>query len=265
MKKPARKSRRAASTELGAGSERKSEQRRRAPDPAELEQALGHRFEDRTLLRRALTHASAGDARHSNNERLEFLGDRVLALLTAQALLDRHPEAQEGDLAPRLNALVRGETCAEIAESIGVGAHLHMARSEAMTGGRRKAALLGDAMEALIAAVYLDGGQDAAAAVFERHWRARLEAQGEEAAPIDAKTALQEWAQARGMAPPSYRMLERKGPDHAPSFTIEARLDSGAFALADGASKRVAEQAAATSLLDAVREAERQDQQQAKA
>lgn len=255
MKKSNSPSRRAGASRPRSGeAARRIEERRPPSDPAALEAALGHRFSDPALLERALTHSSAGEAGRPDNQRLEFLGDRVLALLTAEALLERHPAAAEGDLAPRLNALVRKETCAEIAEALSVGAHLRMARSEALSGGRRKAALLGDAMEALIGAVYLDGGLEASRAVFERHWRARLEALGEAAAPIDAKTALQEWAQARGMTPPSYRMVERAGPDHAPRFTIEAELASGAQARATGASKRAAEQTAAAELLAAVEE-----------
>ncbi|MEM9724150.1 MAG: ribonuclease III [Pseudomonadota bacterium] len=227
------------------------------PDLDSLEAALGHIFSDRNLLLEALTHASAATTLRPDNQRLEFLGDRVLGVLTAEALLERHPEAQEGDLAPRLNALVRGETCAEIAEALDLGPHLRMARSESLTGGRRKAALLGDAMEALIAAAYLDGGWPAARAVFERHWRPRIEAQGAEQAPIDAKTALQEWAQARGLSPPHYEVLRREGPDHAPQFTIAARLETGASQTAKGASKRVAEQGAAAALLQVLREGER--------
>lgn len=254
MKKPKQNASRGAPKRASKGAKRSeagdAAEKRTKPRLTTLETALGHDFADKTLLERALTHASAGDAKQPDNQRLEFLGDRVLALLTAEALLNRHPEAQEGDLAPRLNALVRGETCAEIAETLNVGEHLRMARSEAMTGGRRKAALRGDAMEALIAAVYLDGGLAAARDVFERHWRTRLEAQSDAAAPIDAKTALQEWAQARGMTPPIYQTIARQGPDHAPKFTVETRLQNGAAAEASGTSKRAAEQAAAETLLD---------------
>lgn len=256
MRRPKRPERR------GDGRER-PEARRRRPDLGALEQALGHRFADRALLERALTHASfaetqspAGareEAARPDNQRLEFLGDRVLGLLTAEALLAQHPEAVEGDLAPRLNALVRRETCAEIAESLDVGAHLRLARSEAMTGGRRKSALLGDAMEAIIAAAYQDGGMPAAQAIFDRHWGPLLARQQDEATPIDAKTALQEWAQARGLPPPSYALVERHGPDHAPRFTVAAALASGEESRAEGASKRAAEQAAAGDLLERMR------------
>lgn len=217
---------------------------------ATLEAALGHRFADRSLLRQALTHASAADDPRDSNQRLEFLGDRVLGLLTAEALIRRHRGEEEGRLAPRLNALVRRETCAEMAERLELGAHLRMARAEAMSGGRKKAALLADAMEAVIAAVYLDGGLEAARSVFLALWEQALEAQ--EDAPIDAKTALQEWAQARGAALPSYRLVDRSGPDHAPVFTVEARLENGASAVGSAASKRGAEQLAAGVLLEKV-------------
>lgn len=218
-----------------------------------LERALGRRFEDRGLLVEALTHASAAGRLEKDNQRLEFLGDRVLGLLTAEALLERYPAEQEGALAPRLNALVRRETCADAAEAIGLGAHLRMARSEAMTGGRRKTALLADAMEAVMAAIYLDGGLDAARSTYRRLWGARLETLTE--APIDAKTALQEWAQARGAALPSYTVLNRDGPDHAPHFEIEARLESGEAARGSASSKRAAEQAAAAALLASLEDA----------
>lgn len=257
MKRPAR-----GGAEGGArkgGREKLARAKPPKPDLGALERALGHVFADRALLERALTHSSyaeaAGrpaareEAARPDNQRLEFLGDRVLGLLTAEALLARHPQAVEGDLAPRLNALVRRETCAEIAETLEVGAHLRLARSEAMTGGRRKSALLGDAMEAIIAAVYQDGGMAAAQAIFERHWGPLLERQQDEAAPIDAKTALQEWAQGRGLAPPLYALVARDGPDHAPRFSVAATLSTGEEARADGASKRAAEQSAAAALL----------------
>ncbi|MEO0386992.1 MAG: ribonuclease III [Pseudomonadota bacterium] len=211
-----------------------------------LADALGHRFATPALLVEAVTHASVG-ANGRDNQRLEFLGDRVLGLVIAEALIARAPDAREGMLAPRLNALVRKETCAEVAETIGVGPALLMGRSEQASGGRRKTALLGDAMEAVIAAVYLDGGFEAARTMILRHWGARIDGVPERAR--DAKTALQEWAQARGMAPPDYVERERSGPDHAPEFVIEARLASGEAAAARAGSKRAAQQAAATRLL----------------
>ncbi|AUC52862.1 ribonuclease III [Sagittula sp. P11] len=213
-----------------------------------LEEKLGHTFQDKSLLRRAVTHASMSGPGREDNQRLEFLGDRVLGLVMAEALLGHDRNASEGLLAPRFNALVRKETCAEVARTIGVGEALKLGRSEQMSGGRRKQALLGDAMEAVIAAVYLDGGFDVAQEMILRLW-APLIASVEEDAK-DAKTTLQEWAQGRGMAPPSYTEVERSGPDHAPVFTIEARLATGETARATAGNKRQAEQAAARALLD---------------
>jgi len=208
---------------------------------------IGHRFADPGLLLRALTHASLASETRPSNERLEFLGDRVLGLAMAEALLQADPEASEGQLAPRFNALVRKETCAEVARAIGLGEVLKLGRSEMLSGGRRKEALLGDAMEAVIAAVYLDAGFAAAQALVLRLWADRI---GRVAADArDAKTALQEWAQARGQPLPVYAEAARSGPDHAPRFTVEVRLADGRTERAEAGSKRAAEQAAARALL----------------
>ena len=211
---------------------------------------LGHAFRRPELLQRALTHASIGSKTRPDNQRLEFLGDRVLGLIMSEALLAADRDATEGQLAPRFNALVRRETCAEIARQIDLGAVLRLGRSEMLTGGRRKEALLADAMEAVIAAVYLDAGIDAARATVLALWGDRLS--GVEADARDAKTMLQEWAQARGTPPPDYVEIARDGPPHAPRFTIEVRLSSGESARADAGSKRHAEQAAARTLLAAL-------------
>jgi ribonuclease-3 len=185
-----------------------------------------------------------------DNQRLEFLGDRVLGLVMAEALLKADPNAPEGLLAPRYNALVRRETCADVARGIDLGAVLKLGRSEMKSGGRRKEALLADAMEAVIAAIYQDGGFDAARAAILRLWGARINNVADDAR--DAKTALQEWAQARGEVPPQYVEIDRSGPDHQPVFTIEVRLASGPSEIATAGSKRHAEQAAATALLKKV-------------
>jgi ribonuclease-3 len=206
---------------------------------------LGYSFSRPALLGEALTHPSTAAGAH--NQRLEFLGDRVLGLVIAEALLAQDPRAQEGELAPRLNALVRKETCAEVAAALDLGTALRMGRSESLSGGRRKTAILGDAMEAVIAAVYLDGGLEAARALILRHWGPRLAAS--RALARDPKTALQEWAQARGLRPPAYLDVGREGPDHAPVFRVEARLDDGRAAAASAASKRAAQQLAAEALL----------------
>jgi ribonuclease III len=211
---------------------------------------LGHDFRDPALLLEAVTHASMSAPARPDNQRLEFLGDRVLGLVMAEALLAADTAAAEGTLAPRFNALVRKETCAAVARDIGLGDVLRLGRSEMMSGGRRKEALLADALEAVIAAVYLDGGFAPAKALVLRLWGSRIATVREDAR--DAKTALQEWAQARGQTPPAYVELGREGPDHAPVFTIEARLADGTAARATAASKRQAEQAAARALLAAV-------------
>lgn len=208
---------------------------------------LGHEFARPDLLARAVTHSSRSSANRDDNQRLEFLGDRVLGLVMAEALLDLDRAAAEGQLAPRFNALVRKETCADVAREIDLGEVLRLGRSEMLSGGRRKQALLGDAIEAVIAAVYLDAGFDAAKALILRLWGERVHEVEEDAR--DPKTALQEWAQARGLKPPKYSELRRTGPDHAPEFTISAELETGDQQLATAGSKRQAEQAAAQALL----------------
>ena len=219
-----------------------------ASDAREAAARLGHAFADLELLEVALTHPSAATPARPHNQRLEFLGDRVLGLLVAEALLSRHPEDSEGELAPRFNELVRKETCAEVAREVGLDRALRLGKSEARTGGRKRDAILGDVMEAALAAVFLDGGLDAARAVVAARWGGRIEAQGAEA-PRDPKTWLQEWAQGRGMRPPRYEEEARSGPDHAPLFTVAARLENGAEARAQARSKRAAEQEAAMILL----------------
>lgn len=215
---------------------------------AAFAERIGHDFARPELLIRALTHGSFSSDTRPDNQRLEFLGDRVLGLVMAEALLAGDKAASEGQLAPRFNALVRKEACAEVAQSVDLGEVLKLGRSEMMSGGRRKQALLGDAMEAVIAAVYLDAGFDAARDVVLRLWGERVETV--EADARDPKTSLQEWAQARGLEPPAYVETARDGPDHAPTFTIEARISSGETATARAKSKRAAEQAAAKTLLD---------------
>jgi ribonuclease-3 len=212
---------------------------------AEAAARLGHDFARLDLFMEALTHPSTAGRPH--NQRLEFLGDRVLGLVIAEALIAQDAAAEEGQLAPRLNALVRKETCAEVAAEIGLGDVLKLGRSEMMTGGRRKAALLGDAMEAVIAAVYLDGGFDAARTLVLRLWGDRIDGASDMRA--DAKTRLQEWAQARGEQPPVYAVVSTDGPPHQPVFTVRVTLADGASELARAGVKRQAEQAAAAALL----------------
>ena len=211
---------------------------------------LGHRFRDEALLVRALTHPSLSTPTRPDNQRLEFLGDRVLGLAIAEAVLEADPDAPEGKLAPRLNALVRRETLAEIADEIGVGDVLRLGKSETMSGGRRKAALLADALEAVLAAIYLDAGFGPARETVRRLWGRRIATVGADAR--DPKTTLQERVQATGAPPPAYVEVARTGPDHAPRFTIEVRLTDGRTARAEAGSKRAAEQAAAEAMLAAL-------------
>ena len=218
-----------------------------AADLQTFQTRLGHHFTRPDLLLQAVTHSSLSSPTRPDNQRLEFLGDRVLGLVMAEALLGADTAAAEGQLAPRFNALVRKETCADVARELGLGEVMKLGRSEMMSGGRRKEALLGDALEALIAAVYLDAGFQAARAVVLKLWGTRIGAVEQDAR--DAKTSLQEWAQARGMAPPVYEEAARTGPDHAPIFTVQVTLANGASEQARAGAKRLAEQQAARALL----------------
>jgi ribonuclease III len=217
---------------------------------AAFSKRIGHDFKRTELLVEALTHSSLSSATRPDNQRLEFLGDRVLGLVISEALLNADQKASEGLLAPRFNSLVRKETCAEIATEIALGDVLKLGRSEMISGGRRKQALLGDAMESVIAAVYLDAGFETARALILRLWGGRIDAAEGDAR--DSKTVLQEWAQARRQNPPTYTETARTGPDHAPVFTIKVQLQSGENATATAPSKRQAQQAAAAQLLTQV-------------
>jgi ribonuclease-3 len=224
-----------------------------AEAPAGLEDRIGYRFGDLILLREALTHSSAaGRGRRAvrSNERLEFLGDRVLGLVIADLLIRRFAKEGEGALSRRHAALVRRETLAEIAIEIALGDYLVLARSEDETGGRSKSATLANGLEALIGALYLDGGLTPAAAFVARHFGPRLAAM--RAPPRDPKTALQEWAQARGLALPDYRVLEVAGPAHEPRFEVSVQVADRPPVTAVAGSKRAAEQAAAEQLMSLV-------------
>ncbi len=220
--------------------------------------ALGHTFANRDLLREALTHRSAVDRQRGRNidlrhgnERLEFLGDRVLSLAVADLLIRRFPDESEGELARRHAALVRAETLADVARAIELGGRLTLADSEEATGGRHKPAILADACEAVIGALYRDGGLPAASAFVERYWLPRIE--HDPKPPRDPKTALQEWAQGRGLPLPSYREVGREGPPHAPQFVMEVVVRGRAPAHGNGKTKREAERAAATAMLGALK------------
>jgi len=215
---------------------------------ADLAARLGHNFTDPSHLKLALIHASAAGAR--SNERLEFLGDRVLGLVVAGELILRFPGAVEGELAIRLNALVRKETCAKIGEAIGLIPHLVLAPGERMRTGAARISLVGNACEAVIAALYLDGGMDAASRFILKEWAAEFDASVNVA--TDIKSELQQWAQARedlGRALPVYTVIDSSGPAHAPHFIVEAAVEGAGAARGEGASKREAERNAAAALL----------------
>ncbi|HAH11907.1 MAG TPA: ribonuclease III [Alphaproteobacteria bacterium] len=208
-----------------------------------LAPSLGYQFQDASLLVQALRHASAGGA---NNERLEFLGDRILGLIVADMILAAHPEETEGGLAPRFNALVRLETCAQVAIEAGLDQLIEMSPSEERSGGRAKPAILGDACEAVIGALFRDGGLEAARTFVERYWRDKLASVSGDMR--DPKSTLQEWAQGRALGTPVYRLLGKTGPDHAPMFSVEAFISDARRATGEGNSRRVAEQDAARRL-----------------
>lgn len=216
---------------------------------AELEARLGYVFRDRRLLREALTHGSAldQDRTQKSYDRLEFLGDRVLGLIVAERLLSDHGDEDEGEIAPRFNTLVNRHACARAARAANLGAALTLSASEAASGGRQKEAILGDACESMIAALYLDsGGLDAPRAFVERFWGdAFAEAQ---TSARDAKSRLQEWAAARKRGL-SYVVVEQTGPEHAPRFVVHVRVDGFAPARGEGASKREAQREAAAAFL----------------
>jgi len=222
----------------------------------ELEARLGYKFRDAELAGRALTHLSApatgGQGRLDSYQRLEFLGDRVLGLAVAEMLYEAFPQASEGELSMRLAALVRRETCAEVAKEWDVGPHVVLGLGEAQAGGRRKAAILADIAESLIGAVFVEAGFEAARGVIANVWRARMDAVEEP--ERDAKTAMQEWAQARGKdgGAPVYSLKQQAGPDHAPRFVVEAKVAGFEPMTGEGGSKRQAEQDAAAKLLAVV-------------
>ncbi len=218
--------------------------------PDGLEQRLEYVFADKALLRRALTHSSAlSPAKRvsSSYQRLEFLGDRVLGLVVADILLKENETANEGDLSRMLNSVVRKETCALVAKNLKLGKEISLGVREARSGGAGKEAILGDVCEAVIGAIYCDGGLDKAYAFIRRTFGAHLN--NIDAVRADAKTTLQEWAQGRGLKPPDYVEVGRTGPDHAPVFAMEVRIDGFEAAGARGNSKKIAEHQAAERFL----------------
>jgi ribonuclease-3 len=223
---------------------------RRKKSISALEERIGHRFSDPRLLEHALTHVSAVSGARKRTEsyqRLEFLGDHVLGLVISDLLFRGFPKAEEGELSRRLADLVRKEACAEAAFAMDLGPYIRLGGGELSSGGRSKSAILADVCEAVIGAVYVDGGYEAAASLIERYWRQRM---FEPHRPLrDAKTTLQEWAQGRGLPAPVYREKERRGPDHKPEFHVTVELPGITATEGKGASKRDAEQAAAAAML----------------
>lgn len=221
----------------------------RQPDLQQFQTRLGYAFSDLSLLRLALTHSSvrATSPQLGDNERLEFLGDRVLGLAIAELLNKEFPDAQEGELARRLNRLVRMETCAAVAQDLEVGPHLILGEGEDESGGRHKQTILANACEAVLSAVFLDGGYAVACDLVRRLWSGYMV--DDSGIPVDPKSALQEWAQQKHMPLPRYQEIQREGPDHAPHFTTEVQIIGLAPAQGVGSNKRAAEQSAARAFL----------------
>jgi ribonuclease-3 len=228
----------------------KDPRRRRRRGDGSLEERIGYRFRDVVLLDSALSHISSlkgARNRAGSYQRLEFLGDHVLGFVISDMLFRAFPKADEGELSRRLADLVRKETCTDMARAIDLGAAIRLGSSEANAGGRKRPAILADVCEALIGAVYLDGGFAAAEALVGRLWEERLRSTAQ---PVrDPKTVLQEWAQARGLPTPAYQEVARSGPDHDPEFRVAVHLPKFAPAEGSGRSKRAAEQAAAAAMM----------------
>jgi len=225
-------------------------------DLGSLETALGHRFGDRMLLQAALEHSSLGGQAKSSApserfDRLEFLGDRVVGLVVAELLLERYRDDGEGHIARRYATLVNRDSLASVARAIDLGRYLRLSPGEAQAGGGDNPAVLADAFEAVVAALYQDGGIERARAFLAERFIPLVAELS--VPPQDAKTALQEWAQGRGIALPSYRTLDMSGPAHRPQIKVEVRVDGHEPETAKGPSRRAAEQAAATALLARLR------------
>lgn len=218
-------------------------------DLAQLEQSLQYSFQDRDRLELALTHSSLKQSKtDSSYERLEFLGDRVLGLVIAELLLEEFPADAEGKLAPRLATLVSGATLADVARALDLGRFIRMTDGEAGAGTNTRNSVLADCFEAVIAAMYLDGGPEAATSFVRRLWRPLIK----DAEPRVAKTELQEWLQGRGLPLPEYRVVDRAGPSHNPEFTVELTVNGRPPVRATGASKRAAELKAAQTMLEQI-------------
>jgi ribonuclease III len=219
-----------------------------APDMAVLAEILGHSPAGPALFVEALTHGSHGGKGAKDYQRLEFLGDRVLGLVIAAELYRRFPREQEGQLAARLNGLVTGEVCADVARTLGLQPLVRLGKQARDDGARESDNILGDVTEALIGALWLDGGFAVAEAFILRHWASRIDSV--RSAPKHPKAALMEWAAANRRKPPDYRVLSREGPDHAPRFTVAVSINTVGEAEGSGSNKQEAERAAAVALLD---------------
>ncbi|MES2725438.1 MAG: ribonuclease III [Pseudomonadota bacterium] len=217
---------------------------------SQLEARIGHAFQDRELLERALTHASvgSGSTKTPHNERLEFLGDRVLNLMAAERLMELRPEAREGEMSRLMNKIITYQACARVARLVGLPGALRVGHGETKTGTRDNDKVLGDACEALIAALYIEGGLTLAKTFFQTFWVSEFETM-DEAAFKDSKTLLQEWAMARGLPVPRYDVVAQSGPAHEPVFTIEVSIEGQSPEQAQGRSKLEAQKAVANIML----------------
>ena len=213
------------------------------PKPIEeLQKKIGYVFKDPDLLRTALTHSSTGG--EENYERLEFLGDRVLGLVIASLLYKKFPNEQEGDMAKRLASLVQGQTLAELSERLSLGQYIFFSSAEAAAGGAHNDHILADVFEALIGALYIDGGYDYCSTLIETHWQDVLYTMREP--PQHPKTAVQEWAQSNGLPLPEYEIASQSGPDHAPVFEVCLKVKGHPPIMVKGRSRADAEKKAAT-------------------
>jgi len=221
-----------------------------------LQKKLNHHFKNRQLLEEALTHPSVDDydARHVGYERLEFLGDRVLGLVAAQILLERYPNETEGDIAKRHTAIVQKAALVYVAEKLSLGQCLVLSSGEHQTGGREKQTILADATEALIAALYLDGGFETANGFIRQYWGELVESHAQP--PQDPKTQLQEWAQARQLPLPKYNVIKQTGSQHEPEFFVEVCVEGLEETVGIASSKRKAEKSAALKILSMIQESE---------
>ena len=217
----------------------------------EISKLLDYQFKNNRLLEEALTHASARKSSKVNNERLEFLGDRVLGLVIAEELLRKNPNSTEGEIATYYNSLVKKETCSFIAKEIGLENLLTLGKSVKRTNDRQKDKILGNAIEALIGAIFLDAGFETAKQLVLKVWRKQIDIVRDIEA--HAKTALQEFLQSKGQEPPTYKQISRTGPDHDPDFCVEVVLGSGLNAIGSGSTKRMAETKAAEQILEKIK------------